>query len=532
MDCLSSEGIEIYSKALNHYKTKKYEAAEELLLEMPEVDRQYAKVLLLQAYIFRSRGEYVSEINFLLENEDAFSLSSKLNLQAERYSLLGEAYNLLGEHREAVSVFLQSSQKELEHGRTESAFQEYSNAIFASAAINDFSVDEVQNLFAGYRELLQKYISPLSKVEYKHDKIRIGYLSSDLKKHPVGNFLFPLVKNFSDEDFKVYCYSGVKEPDGITLEFKRFASAWRDVSNLSFEEIAQVIRKDEIDILVETSGHTCENMLPVLVYKPAPVQVSAIGWVGSTGLAETDYIIGDKYCVIGEGSQAYTEKMLALPYTHFCYHSFADNFPAVEQLPLGKNGYITFGCFNNFSKITDEMLTVWGEILEQVPNSKLILKHKILGYEEGRQLAFARLQMAGIDIDRVELRDFSLDYLQQYNDVDIALDTYPYVGGMTTFEALYMGVPVISRYGMERGNRFGYSILSNAGLDMLTAESAEEYVAKAVIMTENIALLEKLRYNLRSMVTKSPLMDEELYVAGMENIYRKIFGESICKKVD
>lgn len=145
--------------------------------------------------------------------------------------------------------------------------------------------------------------------------------------------------------------------------------------------------------------------------------------------------------------------------------------------------------FNNFAKVTDDMLLLWRKVLDNVPNSRLILKHKLLGYEDGKMLARERLERAGFDVDRVELRGFSSDYLQQYNDVDIALDTFPYVGGMTTFEALYMGVPVISRYGSRHGERLGYSLLCNAGVDMLTADNDSEYVAKAAALASEVDIL-------------------------------------------
>ena len=282
-----------------------------------------------------------------------------------------------------------------------------------------------------------------------------------------------------------------------------------------------MIRQDEIDILVELGGHTQHTLLPVLAWRPARVQLSAIGWIGSTGFFSTDFVLADEYCASGSTHPAYTERLLSIKNTHFCFHLFGD-MPAVSEAPYVKNGFVTFGCFNNFSKVTDEMIAVWGRIMAGVPGSRLILKHKIFNHEEGRRYTINRLNRLGVPADRVELRGFDSTYLQQYGDMDIALDTFPYVGGMTTFEALYMGVPVISMYGDSRGQRFGYSMLMNAGLEDLTAEKADEYVEKAILLGNNPEVVAELRRELRGIVEHSPLMDEKAYARLVEDAFEDI----------
>lgn len=518
---MSPEGWELYTKALELWQKKEYEKAENTLSMLSPSDRTYPKVILLYAYILRDTGKYITEISILTDSIQIFTEKSPL-LLSDLYSLLGESYNIIGNAREAVNNFLLSCQQDLQYNQFSKAIESYSNAIFASAGILDFSVDEAQCLYSGYRDLLEYNFSSMSAVKYYHKKLRIGYLSADFRHHPVGYLLYPLINNYSQDKFRVYCYSIGNVNDDINSAFRSCSVEWRDVAELDYVQLAEQIRADEIDILVDCGGHTCNNRLAVFALRPAPVQISAIGWVGSTGLYDTDYILTDKYCAPFETNPFYTEKFLTIPGSHFCFSSLKGKYPEITESPFRRNGYITFGCFNNFAKITDRMLENWSRILDKVPNSKLILKHKLLGYEEGQQLAKARLLKTGISIDRVELRGFSSDYLQQYNYIDIALDTFPYTGGMTTFDSLYMGVPVISLVGRRHGERFGYSLLSNVGLDILTADREDEYIAKAVALAENNDILSKLHENLRYIVELSPLMDDARYVYSVEKIYNSI----------
>lgn len=514
---MSPEGWVLYTEAIALWKKRKYSQAKECLSELSFYDKAYPKVILLYAYILRDNGEYLTEIDTLTDSIQFFA--DKNLLLSDLYSLLGEAYNIIGNAREAVNNFLLSCQQDLQYNQFFKAIESYSNAIFASAGISDFSVDEAKCLYSGYRDLLKYNFSSMPVVKYYHKKLRIGYLSADFRHHPVGYLLYPLIRGFSQDKFQVYCYSIGSANDDINAAFKACPVEWREVAKLDYIKLAEQIRTDEIDILVDCGGHTCNNRLAVFALHPATVQISAIGWVGSTGLHDTDYILTDKYCAPFDTNPFYTEKFLTIPGSHFCFSYLKGKYPEITESPFKRNGYITFGCFNNFAKITDKMLENWSRILNKVSNSKLILKHKLLGYEEGERLAEARLLRAGISFHRVELRGFSSDYLQQYNDIDIALDTFPYTGGMTTFDSLYMGVPVISLVGRRHGERFGDSLLSNVGLDMLTADSEDEYIAKAVSLAENHDILSKLHESLRDMVEVSPLMDDVRYVDSIEKIY-------------
>lgn len=523
---MSPESWQIYVSALEAWKNKQYTEAEEILSNIPERDKNYHKVILLLAYIQCYTSRPLSMIITLTEKLSMLEEGNRAILP-DVYNLLAAIHNKLGNARQSVEFFLLSSAEERSNNNSYLAVAEYSNAIFASASIADFSLEDAYRLYGGYEQLLSDIFTPLPQVNYNHQKLRVGYVSGDFHRHPVGYLLYPLTSKFSRDSFNVYCYSVETVNDDVATAFRNCPVTWRDVSSLDYNDLANQIRSDEIDILIDCGGHTMNNRVAVFTLRPAPIQISTIGWVGSTGMRATDYILTDRYCAPIETNPFYTEKFLQLPHSHFVFHLFDKKFPNVEILPYLRNGYITFGCFNNFAKVTDEMLCLWRDIMAAVPNSRLILKNKLLGNEEGRLYAKNRLENTGIDCNYVEFRGVSADYLEQYNDMDIALDTFPYVGGMTTFEALYMGVPVISRYGQRHGERFGYSLLCNVGLEMLTAGNPEEYVAKAVALANDTNVLQELRTNLRDMVQASPLMDEDLYVADVENIFKLLVTDKL-----
>ena len=316
-----------------------------------------------------------------------------------------------------------------------------------------------------------------------------------------------------------------QKDDILTGELRKLAVSWRDIRTKNWEDAARIIRDDEIDILFDLSGHTANNALPVLAYQPAPIQMCGIGYMSSTGLANVDYFLSDIHCAAAETSPFFTEKLLRLPHTHLCY-TRPRPFPDILSLPPCRRGrYVTFGCFNNFAKITDAMLALWRQILNRVPGARLLLKHRIFAGKEGRRLVDDRLRRAGIDPGRVAGRDFTDDYLSEYNDIDIALDTAPYNGGLTTCEALYMGVPVVTLAGTSHGSRFGKSLLTNAGLAGLVANTPADYVDIAVELAASPDVIAGLRRRLRPMIAASPLMDRQGYVREVEAAYTQIAKE-------
>lgn len=375
---------------------------------------------------------------------------------------------------------------------------------------------------------------------YAHDnvarslqkKLRIGYISPDFREHSVSYFLPPLLRHFDGEQFIVFCYATGRS-DAVTERLRTRRVTWRDLRGRPPRTAARLIAEDKIDILVDLSGHSQDNTLPIMAYRPAPVQISGIGYINTTGMSAIDYFLSDEICIPKGDAAAeigFTEQILRLPHSHLCYapEEIRAMPEAGYEPPLRKNGYITFGSFNNFAKVTDEILLLWRGILEAVRGSKLVIKGKIASIDSGIHFAKKRLSILNYDLRRVEFRPYSPDYLEQYRDIDIALDTAPYNGGLTTCEALYMGVPVISLRGRTHGSRFGASILTNAGVRELIVENDINYVRRAVQLAESPKLLEAYHMGLRANMKRSPLMDTQGYMNELESAYREIW-EKFCR---
>lgn len=379
-------------------------------------------------------------------------------------------------------------------------------------------------------ERFQTFFSQVKQISHpkptrKKEKLRIGYISPDLRSHVVLRFSYVFFCKYDHERFEVYVYANNKE-DLFSKYLTTIVDNWHNITGKNAAEIAEIIHKDKIDILVDLAGHTRDNCLTVLAYKPAPIQISGIGYWASTGLKAIDYFLGDKYLDTDEAKQGFTEELIVLPNSHFCFAEPPEN-TTIEELPYNRNGYITFGCFSIFSKINDEVLKAWAKIMQQVPNSKLLLKGKIFDTEDSREFAAGRIIEAGIPLERVEMRCYGGDYMNQYNDMDISLDTFPYPGGGTSCDALYMSVPLITLRGKSHGERFGASILENLGLGELCADTVDEYVEIAVKLANDIEYLEKLHSTLRQTMMDSPVMDADLYMKNVEDAYETVWNRYV-----
>jgi len=330
--------------------------------------------------------------------------------------------------------------------------------------------------------------------------------------------------------FSVHVYHTGRR-DAVTKRFQKAPVKWTNLAGRSARTAARMIYEDQIDILVDLSGHTQGSCLPIMAYRPAPVQVSGIGYMNTTGLPVIDYFLSDEIC-LPSGDRAaesgFTERILRLPHTHLCYApDIVHAMPAAgTEAPVYRNGFVTYASFNNFAKLTDTVLLLWRGILEQVPGSRLLLKGKTASVPSGQAILRERLQKLNFDLARVELRPYSPDYLEQYRDVDIALDTMPYTGGLTTCEALYMGVPVIAMRGRSHGARFGASILQNAGVAELLLENDLSYVRRAVQLGKSPELIGAYHSGLRANLLKSNLMNRSQYMRELEQGYERIWADA------
>ena len=509
-----------YARAYAFYRARRFEAAEAALHDAwRESGVRSLQGELLLAYLCRETGRPVSEVRVLQSLLETFAAAPESGQLAEAWSLLGAAQRRLGLAEAAVVSFSRAASLE------PSPFlrlEEYSNAIFSANAIAGNQAEHLQALYAQYRATLAALgARPYAPRRLRHRRLRIGYVSADLRRHAVAEYVRPLFEDYDRERFVPYIYARVKRPDDVTRALRSGQAHWREAQGWTFRELAAQIHADEIDILFELGGHTAENALPVFAWRAAPVQICGIGYFNSTGLRETTGFLSDVFCAPEAHSPYFTELLLRLPHSHFCYAPFAE-FPAVTPPPCLVRGYPTFGCFNNFAKVNDAMLRIWRHILLALPEARLVLKHALFDSEEGRIATLARLGRLGLPLTRIELRGYGASYLQEYGEVDIALDPSPYPGGATTCEALMMGVPVVTLAGDRHGARFGVSFLANAGLPELIAADETAYVETAVQLARDARRLCRLRQELRGRMTHSPLMDRVGYMRELEALYERL----------
>jgi len=355
-------------------------------------------------------------------------------------------------------------------------------------------------------------------------RIRIGYVSPDFRRHSVSYFFLPTIKNHDRTLFHVYCYSDVATPDDITEEIKAHAETWRPVFTVPDEDLMQKIYEDRIDILIDLAGHTGHNRLPVFARKPAPIQVSWLGYPNTTGLESIDYRFTDDIAdPPGTSDDNHTETLVRLPHGFLCYSP--PQSPPTEKKNRADSNTISFGSFNNLSKINEETVTLWSEILAKVPNSLLIMKANALRDNQTRVRYKDMFRQKGISEERIKMRPSTStteEHLGMYREIDIALDTHPYNGTTTTCEALWMDTPVITLYGNRHASRVGGSILSRIGYNELICHSKEQYVAKAVqLATEARQTLEYYR-NTRERMIQSELCNPKQFCQQLESAYKKM----------
>lgn len=358
--------------------------------------------------------------------------------------------------------------------------------------------------------------------------LHVGLVSGDLRAHPVSYFLESVLGALADGasgSMKLYAYSSHFVTDEITERIQARCHRWRSVVGLSDETLSHLIRDDGIDILIDLSGHTAHNRLPLFAWKPAPVQVSWLGYFATTGVAAIDYLIADQWTLPESEEVNFTERIWRLPDTRLCFTPPDVNLEA-SRLPALHNGYLTFACFNNLTKINNAVVVLWARILAAVPNSRLFLKSPQLKESSTRQSVVELFAAHDIDAERLILEGLSCrsDYLATYQRVDMALDPFPYTGGTTTAESLWMGVPVVTLEGRRFVSRQGVGLLMNAGLPDWIATDSEDYVARAVSHASNLQSLAELRQGLRQQVLASPVFDALRFArhfeAGMRGMWR------------
>ncbi len=363
-------------------------------------------------------------------------------------------------------------------------------------------------------------------------RLRIGYVSGDLRTHSVSYFFEPLLAAHDSNMLEVICFSNNPNNDDTTMRIRHHTDGWYDIRGLDDEQATTLIQSNAIDILVDLSGHTGHNRIPLFARKPAPIQITYLGYPDTTGIDEMDYRFTDEWAdPPGQTDQYYTEQLIRLPNGFLCYQP-PSICPEISPSPMRKNDYVTFGSFNNFAKVSPTIIRHWISILKKVSNSKLLLKSR--GLEDGDKRIIKEFETHGIDPKRIKLYNklpSTLDHLSLYKELDVALDTFPYNGTATTCEALWMGVPVITLAGPLHLSRVGTSLLHSAKLSELIAESPEEYIQKAIELAANEERLIELRKSLRKCMKASPLTDAKRIASSIETEYRQMW-QKFCSSGD
>jgi predicted O-linked N-acetylglucosamine transferase (SPINDLY family) len=463
-------------------------------------------------------GAVCINLGLTTEAIECFQHALRLNpTMSAPHSNLGHMLKISGKAAEGMDYYLKGlkldpENKEMMHNYLLSTLYQVT---FSPQEIFEEHRKWGVRLAAGIKSLPRRHV----RDGHPQGKIRIGYVSPDLCQHPVSFFAAPMMCGHDRGRFEVYAYADVHKADAVTARFRSAVDVWHDITEMKNPEVGELMQKDEIDILVDLCGHTAHNRLEVLAARPAPIIASYLGYPATTGMPGVDFRITDAIAdPVGQTDAWHTEKLVRLDRCAWCFEPPA-NTPPVGPLPADKNAFITFGCFNNLAKLNAPLYDAWVKILGQVPDSRLFLKAKTLidpgVCQEVRDYFTAR----GIPLDRLRVSGFEASptcHFDRYNEVDIALDSYPYHGTTTTCEALWMGVPVVTRAGGAHLSRVGASLLHAVGHPELAAASEEEYIRLAVELARDPARLRSLRAGLRGQMQSSPLLDQAGFIRALE----------------
>lgn len=434
----------------------------------------------------------------------------------EAYNNLGSTLKDQGNLEEAIACFRQALTLEPDYAEA------HSNLLFCMNYL------PMQGC-TGYLDEARRYgrmIAEKVRLRYSDwqcpaepERLRVGLVSDDFRNHPVGYFLETMLASIDRSKVQLMAYPVRSINDALTARLRSYFSGWESLSGLDDSTAAQLIHADGVHILLDLSGHTSHNRLPVFARRPAPVQASWLGYFASTGLAEMDYLLADPVSVPESGRKQFSEKVWYLPETRMCFSPpLSDQELATTPLPALDNGFITFGCFQNLAKLNNRVLAIWGKIFQAIPQARIRIQTPLYSSPAIREQLQHRFVGSGIAPERVTFENpmSRKAYLEAHSQIDIILDTFPFPGGTTTCEALWMGVPTLTLAGNTMLARQGAGILSAAGLADWIADDENGYVAKAISYAADPARLSLLRAGLRKQVAASPLFDGPRFARNFE----------------
>ena len=508
-------GVCKISKKVKNKETASNEAkeAQELFTKAYQSDRSFKDALYNLAEISLKTFNF-DEVLIFLNNH-----LEKVNYDFKTVFFLARINFNLGEIEKAIYYYNKIIEKK------EATKFILINQVYIYNYLNSYSQNE-------YNEYCKKYINSIKKIddnkflkltnEKNPKKIKIGFFSTNFRNHAVMNFLLETIKNLNNEfETVAFNFTNPRYQDHITEQLKKNFTSWYDIHQLDDVAAVNLIRKNKINILFDLVGYSGGTRLELFKYRSAPIQISWIGYTNSTGLSEMDYIIADPYVLYNR--EYYSEKVLRLPNIWSC-HELLNKEIKVNELPAKKNGYISFGSFNNFAKISDNSIILWSNLLKRI-NSKLILKSSSQALEISKENLIKKFEAQGIERKKIEFlkrTESHKKHLECYNKIDIALDTIPYNGATTSFESVWMGVPVMTIVGNSFTSRYGYSINKNLKLEEFVAKDEKQFLDKAEKICSNLSELDNLRGKLRNIAIESPLFNQNKFNNDFVNIIKKI----------
>lgn len=506
--------------ALVYSRFQKFDKAEKEIRQALEIDPKNRFVRIQLAVLFKESGRYA----------EAIELNRELLIEKPNDGRLRINYALclleIGKFNEAESNYLRALRDTPE---VSESLSNYLMGIHYNPERTKEEIFEAHLLWDKYFAPKVRLARPVPKNLDPEKKLRIGLISGGFRIHPVGWMITRAIEHLPKDQFEIYIYSMHPFHDALTTRLHKVSDKWRSLLGYNDEVTANLIREDEIDILVELAGHSAHNRLKTVALEPAPITVKWVGGlINTTGMKSMDYLITDFYESPEGEEEFYTEKLVRLPHDYVCYDPPKYDIP-VGELPAKHNGFITFGCFNNPTKLNQVLLKEWAEILKAVPKSKLFLKSKQYDTPSFVQGVVDQMAAFGIGEERLIFEGYAMheDFLATYNRVDIALDTWPYSGGLTTCEALWMGVPVITHAGPTFAGKHSTTHLTNTGYAQWVTDNWEEYKQLAIKMATHLPELEKTRANLRQQLLTSPLCDGPRFGAHLAQAFRTMWHQRV-----
>ncbi|KPA15716.1 O-linked N-acetylglucosamine transferase, SPINDLY family [Candidatus Magnetomorum sp. HK-1] len=500
------------------YYQKKFEQSRDCFHHVLTLKPNYYEARIHLAMVYESMNRIDDSINCCQYVIAKSKMKSHLSMA---FNQLGNAYLKKAMLSSAIKAYKSALENDNGHQ------QIWSNYLLVLNYDPAQSVDKIFDTHKDWGNLMAKKLPKNSFHSNMPDEkrpIRIGYVSADFRTHPVSFFIEPVLKHHNEQKYEVYCYADVQKPDIITNRLSKYQNIWKNISGYSNAAVSELIKSDGIDILIDLSGHTAKNRLSVFAEKPAPIQVSYLGYANTTGLKLMDYRLTDIYTDPKGSEKYYTEELVKIDPCFCCYQP-PDQSIDVSDLPALKNGFITFGAFHNLIKVSEQTLLLWVNLLKSIPNSRLILQSITLSDAASVNSFRQWFESKGIKPHRIEFLGYQSfeNYLIKHHDIDILLDTQPWSGHTVSCHGLWMGVPIMTLEGNRHAGRMVGSILTALGLEDWISKTHIEYIQKMIFWSKEQERLAMLRQYIRSRMIQSSICNGLRFTQKLELVYQQMW---------